>query len=95
MESTTIEAVEARRIDELPPAFDSTVRLVRAGRGIRGFGVQIFDLPPNQKGMDDHDGSATGQVRRSIASGAEWLRLLGVGGIPGAAYEPPAVTEVV
>lgn len=33
-------------------------------------------------------------VRRKITPGAEGMRLVAIGGVPGAAYDPPAYTEL-
>ena len=121
--STTISAAA---IDELPSLFDGMFRLARAGLGIRAFGVQVLDLPPDYV-TEAHDERPTGQeelyavldgegsvllddgtrhpidaghlVRmapegsRRLAAGPNGVRVMVVGGVPGAPYEPPAWTE--
>ena len=113
-------------IDELPTLWDGFAKLVRAGLGITGFGVQIMDMPPNHT-TKSHDESATGQeelylalrgsgeivigpdeahlpldtdhvarvgpgVSRTLVAGADGVRVLCVGGVPGAPYRPPEWT---
>ena len=45
MSTTSTQAANHARIDDLPDAFDGMMRLVRAGLGITSFGVQLLDLP--------------------------------------------------
>jgi uncharacterized cupin superfamily protein len=119
--------VTASRIDDLPDLWDGFARLVRAGLGIRAFGVQIMNLPPDYR-TRSHDETESGQeelyvalrgagavvldatgeelpldgdnlvrvgpsVARTLTSGPEGLRVLCVGGVPGAAYVAPDWTE--
>jgi mannose-6-phosphate isomerase-like protein (cupin superfamily) len=53
-------------IDELPSLFDGVIKLARAELGIRGFGVQVIDLPPSYT-TDSHDERATGQQELYVA----------------------------
>jgi hypothetical protein len=53
-------SVSAAAIDELPSLFDGVIKLARAGLGIRAFGVQVIDLPPDYV-TDAHDERETGQ----------------------------------
>jgi mannose-6-phosphate isomerase-like protein (cupin superfamily) len=53
-------------IDELPALFDGVIKLARSGLDIRGFGVQVIDLPPSYT-TDSHDESATGQEELYVA----------------------------
>jgi hypothetical protein len=120
--TTSIDGVAAARIDELPEALGGIARLVRAGLGLSGFGVQIFDMSPDSE-SPPHDEIATGQeelyvalsgsgaivareqrlpldadhlvavtprVTRRMAAGPDGMRVLCVGGTPGAAYTAPA-----
>lgn len=54
------------RIEELPQLWDGFAKLVRAGLGIRAFGVQIMDLPPDYT-TRSHDESASGQEELYVA----------------------------
>jgi len=60
--------VTASRIEDLPQLWDGFAKLVRAGLGIRAFGVQIMDLPPNYR-TGSHDETATGQEELYVALG--------------------------
>ena len=60
--------VSASRIDDLPQLWDGFAKLVRAGLGIRAFGVQIMDLPPNYR-TASHDETASGQEELYVALG--------------------------
>jgi uncharacterized cupin superfamily protein len=124
MPTSTREAIAATAIDDLPQLWDGFAKLVRTGMGIRAFGVQIMDLPPDYT-TGSHDEADSGQeelyvalggsgavvageerlpldpehlvrvdagVPRVLTSGPEGLRVLCVGGVPGAAYVPPEWT---
>jgi hypothetical protein len=58
--------VTASSIDGLPDLWDGFARLVRAGLGIRAFGVQIMNLPPNYR-TRSHDETPTGQEELYVA----------------------------
>jgi mannose-6-phosphate isomerase-like protein (cupin superfamily) len=125
MPTRTRERIAAAAIDDLPQLWDGFAKLVRTGLGIRAFGVQIMDLPPDYV-TGAHDESDTGQeelyvalrgsgtvvagaeripldperlvrvdagVERILTSGPEGLRVLCVGGVPGAPYTPPEWTS--
>lgn len=114
-------------IDTVPGAFGGSFKKARAALGVRAFGLQVIDMPPNAEGYPEHDHAADGQeevyatlrgggemdiegervplspdhlvavragTRRKVLPGPEGIRLLVVGGVPGAAYEPPAFTEL-
>jgi uncharacterized cupin superfamily protein len=66
MATDMILGVTARHVDELPTAMGGAVRLVRAGLGLSGFGVQIGELPPGAS-TPPHDESATGQEELYVA----------------------------
>jgi uncharacterized cupin superfamily protein len=124
MPTSTREQTAAAAIDELPQLADGFFKLVRTGLGIRAFGVQIMDLPPDHV-TTSHDESDTGQeelyialrgsgaivagdarlaldpehlvrvdagVDRVLTSGPDGLRVMCVGGVPGAPYSPPEWT---
>jgi hypothetical protein len=119
--TTSIDGVAAARIEDLPEALGGIARLVRAGLGLSGFGVQIFDMPPESE-SPPHDETASGQeelyvalggsgaivagaerlpldpdhvvaikphVTRRMAAGPDGMRVLCVGGTPGAPYVAP------
>jgi uncharacterized cupin superfamily protein len=125
MPMTADTTIAAAAIDDLPQLWDGFAKLVRDGLGIRAFGVQIMDLPPDYT-TGSHDESDTGQqelyvalrgagavvagetrlpldpehlvrvdagVDRVLTSGPDGLRVLCVGGVPGAAYAPPEWTS--
>ena len=54
------------RVDDLPQLWGGVAKLVRAGLGIRAFGVQILDLPPDYT-TRSHDESASGQEELYVA----------------------------
>ena len=58
--------VTACSIDDLPTLWDGFAKMVRQGLGIRAFGVQIMDLPPDYT-TRSHDETATGQEELYIA----------------------------
>jgi len=70
-------------------------KLVRTGLGITAFGMQIMDVPPDYT-TASHDESDSGQqelyVDRVLTSGPAGLRVLCVGGVPGAPYVAPEWT---
>ena len=113
----------AMRYDEMPDLWDGFARLVRPALGIRAFGVNLMELPPDYE-TEAHDERDSGQeelyvalagsgavvvddgrtilaldpdraVRigpqtpRTLRSGAEGMRVLIVGGIPGRPYAGP------
>jgi hypothetical protein len=86
MPTSTRDHMAAAAIDELPQLWDGFAKLVRTGLDIRAFGVQLMDLPPDYT-TGSHDEADTGQEELYVA-----LRVLCVGGVPGAAYEPPEWT---
>jgi uncharacterized cupin superfamily protein len=53
-------------IDDLPELWDGFARLVRAGLGIRGFGANIMNLPPDYT-TKSHDEQASGQEELYVA----------------------------
>jgi uncharacterized cupin superfamily protein len=67
MSSTTPDAaIAASAIDDLPQLWDGFAKLVRAGLGIRAFGVQIMDLPPDYE-TKSHDEAESGQQELYVA----------------------------
>jgi hypothetical protein len=58
--------VTASSIEELPQLWDGFAKMVRQGLGIRAFGVQIMDLPPDYT-TRSHDETASGQEELYIA----------------------------
>jgi uncharacterized cupin superfamily protein len=54
--------VTVKQIDEFDGAYAGVMKRARAGLGVRSFGMQVFDLPPNLKeGYPNHDHSEDGQ----------------------------------
>jgi uncharacterized cupin superfamily protein len=64
------EAIETgyaiSEVEHLPQLWDGAVKLVRAGLGIRAFGVNILDLPPNYT-TESHDEADSGQQELYVA----------------------------
>jgi quercetin dioxygenase-like cupin family protein len=53
--------VTVKRLDEFDTAYGGAMKRVRAGLGVRSFGMQVFDLPPNLDAYPEHDHSDDGQ----------------------------------
>jgi uncharacterized cupin superfamily protein len=53
-------------VEDLPQLWDGAVKLVRAGLGIRAFGVNILNLPPNYT-TESHDEADSGQQELYVA----------------------------
>jgi uncharacterized cupin superfamily protein len=92
MATDTILGVTARHVDELPTAMGGAVRLVRAGLGLSGFGVQIDELPPGAS-TPPHDESATGQEELYVALRGSGTVVFGDDG-EGTELEPDWVVAV-
>jgi uncharacterized cupin superfamily protein len=58
--------VTASGIDDLPTLWGGFAKMVRQGLGIRAFGVQIMDLPPDYT-TKSHDETASGQEELYMA----------------------------
>ncbi len=111
------------RYDEMPDRWDGFARLVRPALGIRGFGVNLMELPPSYE-TEAHDERGSGQeelyvalagsgavvvddgrtrlpldteravrvgpeTSRTLCSGADGMRVLIVGAVPGRPYVGP------
>ena len=66
MPSPSAHDVTASSIDDLPQLWDGFAKMVRQGLGIRAFGVQIMDLPPDYT-TRSHDETESGQEELYIA----------------------------
>jgi uncharacterized cupin superfamily protein len=53
--------VTVKRLEEFDTAYGGAMKRVRAGLGVRSFGMQVFDLPPNLDAYPEHDHSEDGQ----------------------------------
>lgn len=54
--------VTVKRLDEFDTAYGGVMKRVRAGLGVRSFGMQVFDLPPQlTDAYPEHDHSEDGQ----------------------------------
>jgi mannose-6-phosphate isomerase-like protein (cupin superfamily) len=88
------------QILDLPPNFENypehdhehdgqeEVFIALRGRGEIEIAGERFPLDP------DHVARVSPGTKRKIWPGADWLRLLILGGIPGQAYEPPDITKL-
>lgn len=62
--------------------------------GLRGSGAVLIDDRGERLSLDtDHVVRVDAGTARSLSSGSEGLRVLCVGGVPGAPYEPPEWTH--
>jgi mannose-6-phosphate isomerase-like protein (cupin superfamily) len=117
----------AKRIDEMEAAFGGGMKKARAELGVKSFGMQVIDLPPNYSDYPEHDHAEDGQeevysvmrgsgeievegerleltpdvlvrvgpgIKRKLFAGPEGIRVLALGGKPGAAYEVREFTEL-
>jgi hypothetical protein len=66
MPSPSGHDVTASSIDDLPQLWDGFAKMVRQGLGIRAFGVQIMDLPPDYT-TRSHDETESGQEELYMA----------------------------
>src|ERR1700682_5457775 len=87
-----------KKIGEMEGAFGGGMRRARAELGVSSFGMQIEEFPPNFDQYPEHSHSEDGQeevyvVLRGTA-GPEGVRVLALGGVPGAAYEPPEFSKL-
>jgi quercetin dioxygenase-like cupin family protein len=53
--------VTVKQLDDLDVAYGGVMKRVRAGLGVKSFGMQVFDLPPNLDAYPEHDHSDDGQ----------------------------------
>jgi quercetin dioxygenase-like cupin family protein len=53
--------VTVKKLEEFDGAYGGAMKRVRAGLGVRSFGMQVFDLPPNLDAYPEHDHSGDGQ----------------------------------
>jgi len=116
-----------KRIDEMEGAFGGGLKKARAELGVKSFGMQVVDLPPNYADYPEHDHAEHNQeevflalrgsgemdvegerfpltpdvmvrvgarAKRKIYAGPEGVRVLALGGTPGAAYEVLEFTEL-
>jgi quercetin dioxygenase-like cupin family protein len=120
--------VTVKRIEEMEHAYGGAFVRARASLGVRAFGLNVIQLPPDSgDAAPEHDHAADGQeevyvllggscdlavgertialdaetfvrvapdVRRRLRSGADGARVLVIGGVPAAAYEPPPNSEL-
>jgi uncharacterized cupin superfamily protein len=62
-------------IDDLPDRWDGFLRMVRPGLGLRAFGVNIMNLPPDYT-TRSHDESSSGQEELYVRlAGSGWVVL--------------------
>ncbi len=117
----------AKRISDMEAGFGGGFVKVRAELGVKAFGMQVIQMPPNYSDYPEHDHAESGQeevfgvlsgsgwmeiegervdldgetfvrvgpeVKRKAFAGPEGLRMIVVGGSPGAAYEVVPLTEL-
>jgi quercetin dioxygenase-like cupin family protein len=53
--------VTVKELDQFDAAYGGVMKRVRAGLGVRSFGMQVFDLPANLDAYPEHDHSDDGQ----------------------------------
>jgi len=80
-----------KRFDEMEPILGGFFLRARASLGASSFGMQILQMPPSSgEFYPNHDHADTGAEEVYV----EGVRILALGGVPGAAYSPPAFTEL-
>ena len=117
----------AKRIEEMEAGFGGGFVKARAELGVKAFGLQVIQLPPDFGDYPEHDHADSGQeevflaiggsgwidiegerveldpetlvrvgpeTKRKVHSGPQGLRLLAIGGAPGAAYKIVPMTEL-
>jgi quercetin dioxygenase-like cupin family protein len=53
--------VTVKQLEDCDTAYGGAMKRVRAGLGVKSFGMQVFDLPPNLDAYPEHDHSDDGQ----------------------------------
>jgi mannose-6-phosphate isomerase-like protein (cupin superfamily) len=56
-----------KRIDEMDAAYLGAFKRARAELGVKAFGMQVIDLPPNFDGYPEHDHADSGQEEVFLA----------------------------
>lgn len=74
--------VSVARLDELEAFHHGTFRRLRAGLGIRAFGVQIVTLPPHCDLYPDHNHADIGQEELYVVTSGRATMRVGEGVIP-------------
>jgi mannose-6-phosphate isomerase-like protein (cupin superfamily) len=77
---TAITGYAVSEVEDLPQLWDGAVKLVRAGLGIRAFGVNILDLPSNYT-TESHDEADSGQQELYVALRGSGRVLIGDEGL--------------
>jgi mannose-6-phosphate isomerase-like protein (cupin superfamily) len=68
----------AKRIDDMDAGFGGAFKRVRAELGVRSFGMQIIDLPPNIDQYPEHDHADAGQEEVFwVVRGSGWIEIDG------------------
>jgi len=67
-----------KRIDEMEAVYSGAFKRARAELGVRAFGIQVLDFPPNAHQYPEHDHSGDGQEEVYLAlSGAGEIEIDG------------------
>jgi mannose-6-phosphate isomerase-like protein (cupin superfamily) len=116
-----------KRIDEMEAVYLGAFKRARAELGVKSFGLQVIDLPPDFENYPEHDHAEDGQeevflaikgggeieidgerfpldpdhmarvasgTKRKVWPGAEGMRMVIVGGVPGSVYEAPEISKL-
>jgi uncharacterized cupin superfamily protein len=68
--------VTVKRLEEFDAVFGGAMKRVRAGLGVKSFGMQVVDLPPNLDAYPEHAHSSDGQEEvYTLLEGAATLRV--------------------
>jgi uncharacterized cupin superfamily protein len=59
--STSSDGPAAKAIDEMATINDGIVKLAGSELGVKSFGLQVFDFPPNFEHYPEHDHAGDGQ----------------------------------
>jgi quercetin dioxygenase-like cupin family protein len=67
--------VTVKQLEDCDTAYGGAMKRVRAGLGVKSFGMQVFDLPPNLDAYPEHDHSDDGQEEvYTVLDGAATLQ---------------------
>jgi len=70
--------VTVKRVEDFETIFGGGMRRTRAGLGVRAFGMQVEEFPPNADLYPEHDHSADGQEEvYTVLSGTAYLQVGG------------------
>jgi len=66
-EEASMADYAVKRIDEMEAVFAGAFKRARAELGVRSFGIQVLDMPPNAHQYPEHDHAGDGQEEVYVA----------------------------